>query len=166
MNMKTGKGVTLKIDSMIHVAVRAKNLERTLGFYTETLGFPETLRYNYTDGTPLCVYVRVADQQFIEIFGSGRGDRGPDRLETAIIHFCLVVQDIEATARTLEEAGVPLSRELHTPEGRLIYVEDPDGNTIEFSGRDGAASQLAAAEAIRRGEMPVVVQTSTVRPLI
>ena len=154
----------MNIEQIGHVAIRAKNLDRTLAFYSGALGFPETLRYTYADGSTLCVYLRVTEHQYLEIFPHGRGDRAPGRFDTAINHFCFVVRDIDAAAETLAAAEIPIARELLTPEGRLLFIADPDGNLVELLGPQPAAFQLAAAQAVGRGEAPVVVKTTTPRP--
>ena len=85
-------------------------------------------------------YVRMPD---------GKGGRSPDREATAINHFCLESDDLDATAATLKDAGVKLTVEpkMGADGNRQCWVEDPDGNRIEFMQMSADSMQ---AEAIRR----------------
>ncbi|GAA1697552.1 dioxygenase [Mycolicibacterium murale] len=50
-------------------------------------------------------------------------------------HFGLQVADeaeLEAGARRLEEAGVPIVDDIDSPAGRAVVVRDPDGFSVEF----------------------------------
>ena len=43
-----------------HVALRVRDIERSLEFYTRHLGFPEMLRLAYSDGSLFLIYLRIA----------------------------------------------------------------------------------------------------------
>ena len=48
-------------------------------------------------------------------------------------HIALHIGDLEATRRGLDEAGIPLSGEMHLPDGGVsVFVRDPDRNVIEL----------------------------------
>jgi catechol 2,3-dioxygenase-like lactoylglutathione lyase family enzyme len=147
-----------------HVAIRARNFEESLGFYADVLGFPEMLRYEYSDGSTLCAFLRVTDHHYIELFPDGAGLRAPGRFDTAINHFCFIVPDVDQTAADFAQKNVPIARELQTPEGRILFVQDPDGNLIEFAGPATAALQLGAAISVRRGNSPNVIRTGGMPP--
>jgi lactoylglutathione lyase len=153
----------LAIDSVVHLAVRTGDLDRSLGFYRDTLGFPEMMRHFYTDGSVLCVFVRASERQYIEIFPDGEGEpSGPSAV--GLDHVCFVVPDVEETEQALSSLGVALTKSFDTPHGRVLFIADPDGNTIEFEGRKSADAEITAADQVRDGGVPTEVHTAFVAP--
>jgi len=132
-----------------HVALKVADLERSLHFYRDQMGFDEMLRLDREDGSLMLVYLRITDTQFLELFPDGEGDRAPGGEQTAIHHFCLETGDLEATAAALRERGIALTVEPKTglDHNRQCWIADPDGNRIEFM--QMAPNSLQAA-AIRR----------------
>jgi lactoylglutathione lyase len=153
----------LAIDSVVHLAIRTGDLDRSLEFYRDTLGFPEMMRHFYTDGSVLCVFVRASEKQYIEIFPNGEGEvSGPNRV--GLDHVCFVVPDVEQTEQTLSTLGVALTKSFDTPGGRVLFIADPDGNTIEFESRKAANAEITAADQVRDGGIPTAVHTAFVAP--
>lgn len=136
-----------------HVALKVANIERSLKFYRDTLGFAEMLRLARDDGSLWLVYLRITDTQFLELFPDGEGERAPDDGRTAIHHFCLECEDLEATAAALRTAGVALTVEPKTgaDHNRQCWIADPDGNRIEFMEMSPRALQLAAIRRLSSG---------------
>jgi lactoylglutathione lyase len=91
--------------SLAHVALRAKNLDRTLNFYVNKMGFQEIMRLNWKDGSLWLVYLRVTDTQYIELFPDGVGDRGADKEATGFNHYCPQVDGIEEVVDDLAKRG-------------------------------------------------------------
>lgn len=133
-----------------HIAIRARDLDTVLGFYTDTLGFREMFRLNHDDGKLMLVYVRVTDQQFIEIFPNGTGEK-PPRGNVGYDHLCLTVADIEVTLADLERRGVPLDRGLQTGRdgNRQAWITDPEGNRIELMEMAPDSKQAQALAQLR-----------------
>ncbi|MGL4489733.1 MAG: VOC family protein [Rhizobiaceae bacterium] len=141
----------LGITALAHVALKVADLERSLGFYRDTLGFTEMMRINYDDGRLMLVYLRMTDDQFIEIFPEGRDERAPDRNANAINHFCLQVDNMLDTVAALDTLGI---RRTSGPNLGLdgnwqCWIEDPDGNRIEFMQMMPGCSQEVAVKRIR-----------------
>jgi catechol 2,3-dioxygenase-like lactoylglutathione lyase family enzyme len=118
-----------------HVAFRVTNLERSLDFYCGKLGFKEAFRLD-ADGqpTPWIVYLRVAPGVFIELFPGATGLGQQPGAAAGYNHFCLHVDDMEATLGALAERGLSIEGE---PEVGLdlnpqYWLTDPDGNRIEL----------------------------------
>jgi lactoylglutathione lyase len=114
------------------------NLDKSLAFYRDTLGFEEMMRIDHVEGPEkgqlMLVYLRVTDTQFVELFPRGQGTASPDEETTSMHHVCLQVASIAATATALRDAGVSLFRQ---PKRGLdgnnqCWIKDPDGNRIEF----------------------------------
>ena len=51
-----------------HMALKVKDVDRSMAFYSGVLGFPEMLRLHHDDGSLFLIYLRVTDDQYIEIF--------------------------------------------------------------------------------------------------
>lgn len=132
-----------------HVALKVADIGRSLEFYRDRLGFAEMMHLNNDDGSLWLVYLRITDTQFIELFTGGQGDRAPGHEATAINHFCLECDDLDATAIRLREAGVRLTVEpkLGLDGNRQCWIEDPDRNRIEFMQMSPDSMQV---EGIRR----------------
>jgi lactoylglutathione lyase len=125
----------LGISQIAHWALKVKDLERSLAFYRDTLGFAEMMRINWPDtGKLLLVYLRVTDTQYLELFPEGKGDQAPGEEITSMHHVCLQVDNIADTAATLAKIGIPLFREakLGLDGNNQCWIKDPDGNRIEF----------------------------------
>ena len=134
-----------------HTAIRARDLEAMLDFYTGTLGFQEMFRLNHDDGSLMLVYVRVTEDQFLEFFPNATGEAPPPS-NVGYHHLCLTVADIEATLRDLEARGVPLSRGLQTGHdgNRQAWIADPEGNRIELMEMAPDSRQAQALARLRR----------------
>jgi catechol 2,3-dioxygenase-like lactoylglutathione lyase family enzyme len=131
-----------------HVAIRVKDIERTLAFYVGKLGFSEMMRLD-RDGRLWLLYLRITDTQYLEVFPEAEGDRAPPREANGLNHLCLEVDDIDTAVADLEAAGVPLtSPRKQGADGNLqAWIEDPDGNRIELM---QMASDSLQAKAIAR----------------
>src|SRR6478735_10308042 len=136
----------LGITGLAHVAIRARDLEPMVDFYANKLGFTEMFRLNRDDGALMLVYLRITDDQYLELFPNGVGDGPAPGEAVGLNHFCLSVTDIEATVAALTERGVPLSRPLITgrDNNRQVWVTDPDGNRVELMEMSPASKQAEA----------------------
>lgn len=144
-----GSGIT----GIGHLAIRARDLDRTLAFYTQDLGFPEMFRLHNDSGAVTLVYVRVTDDHYLEFFPNSTGDGPAPREAVGLNHLCLTVADLDATVATLTERGVPLARGVITggDGNRQAWIADPEGNRIELM-EMSPTSRQAAAIARLRGE--------------
>jgi lactoylglutathione lyase len=130
-----GMNNPLGISQIAHWALKVRDLERSLAFYRDTLGFKEMMRINWPEtGKLMLVYLRVTDTQYVELFPDGAGDVAPDEDTTSMHHVCLQVDSISATAAHLRAIGVPMFRaeKLGLDGNNQCWIKDPDGNRIEF----------------------------------
>src|SRR5690606_18497587 len=141
--------MSLGLKGIGHVALKVADIERSLAFYRDTLGFAEMMRLNRDDGALWLVYLRITDTQFLELFPGGEGVRSPGSERPAVNHFCLECNDLQATADALRAAGLKLAVEpkMGADNNLQCWIEDPDGNRIEFM---QMAENSMQAEAIRR----------------
>ena len=139
------------VKSIGHVAIRVKDIDRSLDFYVRKLGFPEMFRLYRDDNALWIVYLRVTDEQFIELFPDAVGDRAPAAEMIGLNHLCLEVGDIDAALADLAEANVPLFRpkKVGADHNYQAWIEDPDGNRIELMQLGKDAMQAAAIRRLR-----------------
>lgn len=139
---------SLAISSIAHIALKVADLDRSLAFYRDKLGFPEMMRLNHKDGSLMLVYLKMTETQFLELFPSGEGERAPGGERTAIHHFCLEVADMDATTVDLTSRGIQMTikPQLGLDGNLQCWIEDPDGNRIEFMQMmPGCMQELATA---------------------
>ncbi|MDR3174097.1 MAG: VOC family protein [Treponema sp.] len=120
-----------------HIAIRARDVEKTAAFYRDVLGFPEAFRmYNERDpARPLTtVYIYIAESQFIEIFPGGLVEKQSGADVIGPVHFCVEVDNAAAALEEIRRRGAPIDVELKTGYSRCIqfWTHDPDGNAVEF----------------------------------
>jgi lactoylglutathione lyase len=122
------------ISSLGHIGIKVKDLDKSIAFYTQTMGFPEMFRLHRDDGRVWLVYLRITDDQYLEIFPEAVQDRAPEPESNGINHFCLTVENIEEVVRQLSGKGITLYLPLKTgaDNNRQAWVQDPDGNRIEL----------------------------------
>lgn len=144
------------ISGIAHVAIKVTDLDRTLEFYTGKLGFAEMMRLNHDDGSVWLVYLRITDDQYLEVFTGAENDRAPGWNANGMNHMCLAVDDVQRLVGELEAVGIPLLLPLKRAlDGNLqAWIEDPDGNRIELMQMDADSLQLKAIARLRQDRQP------------
>jgi lactoylglutathione lyase len=113
-----------------HVAYGVKDLDATLRFYCDGLGFTRLFDMKNEAGEVATVYLKVNEREFIEIFAKHE-DQGPNG---SYKHLCLHTDDIEKELAELSVRGInaegPVKKGM---SGSLMaWLTDPDGNRIEL----------------------------------
>ena len=146
-----------------HTAVSTVDLERSLAFYRDLLGFETVLDWSWPEGTANMnrthglpetagrVVLLQAGNAMLELFEYATpGPRAADperRLcDHGITHFCIDVDDIDAEYERLRAGGMSF----HCPPVdygtvKTTYGRDPDGNVIELQEVKDPADPLALA---------------------
>lgn len=115
------------IDGICELTLEVRDLDRALAFYGGTLGLPELTRDDDR------VWLQVSDDVRLGLWLPGEkefGDEGGRH-----VHFAF-----SATPGGLERLGRRLAADGHEPRGPVeheggdcsLYVEDPEGNVVEF----------------------------------
>ncbi|ROR32188.1 lactoylglutathione lyase [Inmirania thermothiophila] len=121
----------------LHTMIRVGDLERSVKFYTEVLGFKEVRRRDYPEGKFTLVFLRAP----------GEAEGGPEleltynwgveryELGNGYGHMAFAVDSIDAIGERLRARGLDFSwGPGRTPDGRtaMAFVKDPDGYAIEL----------------------------------
>jgi catechol 2,3-dioxygenase-like lactoylglutathione lyase family enzyme len=130
--------VPFAIQDIDHVVLRVGDIERAIGFYRDVLGCPVE---KIQDGIGL--YQLRAGRSLIDLVTvdgelGRKGGAAPGRDGRNVDHFCLIVDPFDEAAlrRHLASHGVDVReagrRYGARGYGPSIYVQDPDGNTVEL----------------------------------
>lgn len=133
-----------------HTAISTSDIERSLRFYRDLLGFKEVFTSSWEVGTEITdrivglrdssarVVMLRAGNACVELFQYATpepklGDVNRPVCDHGITHLCLQVSDIDAEYARLLAAGM----RFHCPPQpagslRVTYGRDPDGNVVEL----------------------------------
>lgn len=117
-----GEQIKPRVTQYGHQLIMVDDIDTSVAFYTEQLGFTIRQAKPLADGRPFTAF----HQSIALIHGRSEGHRQID-------HIAFEVNDVRAMERKLKKAGVHFFDELHNgPYGLTIYVADPDGTKIEL----------------------------------
>ena len=128
-----------------HVALKVKDMEKSISFYEETLGFKKAFEIEEPEtGEPWIVYVYGGGGQFVELFYGGKKEIPFDEENIGFFHLCVSVDDIQDAWKRVVETGAPQD---DPPKQGLDYnwqcwTRDPDGNKIELMQLDERSPQM------------------------
>jgi glyoxylase I family protein len=129
-----------RIGGLDHIVIRVRDMPRMVAFYRDVLDCPvekvqeELGLWQLRAGRTLIDFVDVAGKLGRE------GGAPPGREARNMDHFCLAVEpfDGEAIARHLKQHGIEpgevKSRYGADGDGPSMYLQDPEGNTLELKG--------------------------------
>ncbi|KMY52961.1 glyoxalase [Bacillus sp. FJAT-27231] len=122
------------IKRMEHVGIMVKNLEKSISFYTDIIGFQLLGRLDHPNGQIKIAFIGTEDKEGTQIeLLEGYNDSLP--VEGKVHHLALKVEGIESEIARLKEAGVRfIDKEITTlPNGsRYMFFEGPDGEWLEL----------------------------------
>ena len=130
----------IAIRGIDHIVLRVVDLGRMLGFYVDVLGCAIEKRQDAIGLVQLRAGASLID--LVPVHGTlGRaGGAPPGREARNLDHFCLRVEPFDEAAirahlaRHGVAAGETAQRYGAEGEGPSIYLEDPEGNTVELKG--------------------------------
>ena len=125
----------MMIKGIGHIAFCVKDMEKTVAFYEETLGFKRAFDIPKPEnGEPWIVYLYGAGGQFIELF-YGATNKIPYAFENiGFFHMCVAVDDIREAWKKVLETGAPQddAPKQGADSNWQCWTHDPDGNKIEL----------------------------------
>ena len=106
-----------------HVALRVRDVERALRFYSGLLGLPQ-LRRREADGRIQAAWLDLDPGiLMLERKLRGKGGRGSGHL------LALSIRDLAVWTRRLTRAGIPIPDRTEA----TLYIQDPDGHRVGLS---------------------------------
>ena len=123
------------IKGTAHIAITAKDMDESLKFYTEAMGFKRAFELNHpATGDPWIVYLNVAPGQFVELFYGGTDDNPWKSSAAGFNHLCFEVDDIEVATRQVQDAGYTMTSlpKQGVDMNWQSWVTDPNGIRIEL----------------------------------
>lgn len=129
-----------------HFAVRARDFDASVRFYTEGLGFGEPYLWNHPPLVSRAAFIPAGDGTWMEIFDGAEESTppGPDDVSQGLFHVAVAYEDVHAAFRqAVESGGVPLeepvTRTLHgdpPKQATMAFVMGPDHEVIELYRND------------------------------
>ena len=118
------------IRGFAHICFRVKDLDASLAFYRDSLGLKPAFDFTDENGNRFGVYLHTGGRNFIELFATDVVEVAPN---PSYQHFCLEVDDLEATAKELRSKGVDVTEvTMGSDHSWQAWLSDPDGNRIEL----------------------------------
>jgi nicotinamidase-related amidase/catechol 2,3-dioxygenase-like lactoylglutathione lyase family enzyme len=117
-----GDQVKPRVTNYGHQLIMVNDIDKSVAFYTDLLGFTIRPAKPLADGRPFTAF----HQGIALIAGKAADHRQLD-------HIAFEVNDIRAMDARLKKAGVRYFTDLHDgPYGLSIYIADPDGTKVEL----------------------------------
>ena len=125
----TKRFVMIKVNSIDHVNMDVKNLQKSLDFYKSLFSFEEKERGTGREQRPWAI-IGISGKLMYCLYET-------DQTVTAsnVKHIGLNVDNFDQTLETLKAKNIELlyGGVTRYPKSRSLYIEDPDGNEIEIS---------------------------------
>lgn len=119
----------MNVQELDHLVLNVADIERSLAWYTDLLGLAPERVGDWRAGRAPFPSVRINDHTVIDLMTIARTGHNVD-------HFCMVVDrpavDSIATDDRFDVVDGPAERWGARGAGWSVYVNDPDGNTVEL----------------------------------
>jgi len=123
------------LNGIHHAAMRVRDFDASLRFYTRGLGFSRKLAWGEGDGR--AAMLDAGNSNCIELFAGGTGKRMP---EGTLLHLAFKTVNCDLALEKARAAGAVVTQEPETvvipsvPAAtvRIAFCKGPDGEVIEF----------------------------------
>jgi len=123
---------------LAHIQISTKDLEKSIQFYVDNLGFQVINRSELTrpDGTTKMALVRLGSC-ILELAQPAKPETVLEKTRGTIGHFAIEVTDIEKAVAAVKAKGITLDRDVFTMEHlfggiRGAFLTGPSGESIEL----------------------------------
>ncbi len=130
----------IQIREIDHLVLRTERVEAVIAFYTDVLGMSVERRLDDIGLIQLRAGRSLVDIVRVDSEIGRKGGGAPGALGRNLDHFCVRVDPFDEAAIRAQlkakgvEAGPTERRYGAEGTGPSIYIEDPDGNTVELKG--------------------------------
>lgn len=122
----------IDIRQINHVTTMVKDTARAMAFYNDLLGIKQI--QSQVDN-PAITWLQLENGVMVHLIETDEAPAKPGN-----IHHAFQVDDLEATRATLESSGYEVLRGGVRYDGQAyFFIEDPDGNSVEFCTASGYA---------------------------
>jgi catechol 2,3-dioxygenase-like lactoylglutathione lyase family enzyme len=117
----------VRVTGFDHIVLRVADVEKSVGFYCDELGLAPERLDEWRRGEVLFPSVRIDATTVVDLFAAERDGQNLD-------HFCLVIEPTDLDALAARFPGAVRADGLFGAQGYAssVYLQDPDGNTIEL----------------------------------
>lgn len=119
----------LRVKAFDHLVLNVEDVERSLAFYTGLLGLEPVRVDEWRRGQAPFPSVRVTAETIIDLTAHSRGGSNVD-------HICLTVEPLDwdqvIASGSFTVLEGPVKRFGARGNATSVYVQDPDGNTVEL----------------------------------
>ncbi len=119
----------LRVKAFDHLVLNVGDVERSLAFYGGLLGLEPVRVDEWRAGKVSFPSLRVTPETIIDLMSRPRGESNVD-------HICLTVEPLDwqqvVDSGTFTVLEGPVPRYGARGNAMSIYVQDPDGNTVEL----------------------------------
>lgn len=118
---------------MLHTCIRVMDLEKSLKFYKEALGFKETRRKDFPEDKFTLVFLSDEEGSHeIELTYNYNPEK-PYEIGNGFSHIAVAVDDLESSHERHKKMGYKVTDLMGLPGEKLRYyfITDPDGYDIE-----------------------------------
>ena len=122
----------IEIRQINHVTTMVKDTARAMAFYNDLLGIKQI--QSQVDN-PAITWLQLENGVMVHLIETDEAPAKPGN-----VHHAFQVDDLEATRATLESNGFEALRGGVRYDGQAyFFIEDPDGNSVEFCTASGYA---------------------------
>jgi len=118
-----------KVNSLGHMGVYVRDVERSVAFYRDILGL------QVSDRSPRGGVFMTAQDRAVEhheiLLAPGRNDDGKVNVLQQISFRCATLKDVKDFYCVFVDNNVPINRCVSHGNTVSIYAQDPDGNSVE-----------------------------------
>lgn len=131
------------ITGLAHVCIGSTDLAATERFYVEGLDGEKVFEFK-KDGQVVGFYIRIAGQNYIEVF---QQDEIDEQAPSPISHLCLEVDDIDSVRQCLDAHGYEVTeKKLGADNSWQVWTTDPCGVRVEFHEYTSDSSQFTGTD--------------------
>jgi predicted enzyme related to lactoylglutathione lyase len=121
----------INISQINHVTTMVQDTARAMKFYNDLLGIKQI--QSQVDN-PAITWLQLDNGIMVHLIETPDAPAKPGS-----VHHAFQVEDFEGTKQTLRENGYDILREGIRYDGQAYaFIEDPDGNSVEFCTGSGA----------------------------
>ena len=122
----------IEIRQINHVTTMVKDTARAMAFYNDLLGIKQI--QSQVDN-PAITWLQLENGVMVHLIETDEAPAKPGN-----VHHAFQVDDLEETRATLESNGFEILRGGIRYDGQAyFFIEDPDGNSVEFCTASGYA---------------------------